>query len=164
MMRFRYPAFWIPALGGLICDRLSKLWVVTEFQLYQSWPIWPQVFHFTYVRNSGAAFSLFSGGSGWLRWLSFLVCLGLAVWAWFGPRMTRSEQWGYGLIFAGAFGNGLDRFYDGAVIDFLDFRLIGFPVFNIADVLINLGVACLLLSFVRPLWTRRRSGQPPQTL
>lgn len=60
--------------------------------------------------------------------------------------MNKIEQWGYGFILAGALGNGIDRFLFGYVVDFLDFRLIKFPVFNVADVSINLGIIFLLLS------------------
>jgi len=91
--------------------------------------------------------SLFSnGGVYWLRWLSLAVSLGLMAAAWFGPRFDRWEQMGYGLILGGALGNGIDRFLAGHVVDFLDFRLIQFPIFNLADVSINLGILCLLIS------------------
>jgi signal peptidase II len=57
---------------------------------------------------------------------------------------------GYGLILSGALGNGIDRLVAGEVIDFLDFRLIRFPIFNIADVCINIGIICLLIASVKP--------------
>lgn len=107
-------------------------------------PLWQDVFHLTYVINTGAAFSFFSGGVGWLRWLSLIVSLGLAVYA-LTSRMSTTEQLGYGFILAGAFGNGIDRFLFGYVVDFLDFRLINFPVFNLADVAINIGILFLLI-------------------
>ncbi|MEO0967263.1 MAG: signal peptidase II, partial [Cyanobacteria bacterium J06639_18] len=65
----------------------------------------------------------------------------------FGPTLNRWEQLGYGFILGGAAGNGIDRFMLGYVIDFLHFKLINFPVFNIADVSINIGLACLLISY-----------------
>jgi signal peptidase II len=98
------------------------------------------------VINTGAAFSAFRGGVGWLKWLSLLVSLGLMAFAYFGPHLNRWEQLAYGFILAGAFGNGIDRFLFGYVVDFLDFRLINFPVFNLADVFINIGIICLLIS------------------
>jgi len=136
--------FWIIASLALVVDQVTKFAVAMRFSLGQSIPLWPGVFHFTYVRNTGAAFSLFAGGSFWLRWLSLFVSLGLMLWAFFGPRFPRWEQLGYGLVLAGAFGNGIDRFLFGYVVDFLDFRLINFPIFNLADVCINLGIICLL--------------------
>jgi signal peptidase II len=118
------------------------------------------VFHFTYVRNTGAAFSLFANGAGWLRWLSLLVSIGLMALAWFGPPLERWEQFGYGFILGGALGNGVDRFVAGSVVDFLDFRLIQFPVFNLADVFINVGIVCLLIASFQK--AKPESGNHPK--
>ena len=158
-MRFkRNPLFWVAAVISLVLDHLAKFWVVQNFELMQTQPLLPGVFHFTYVVNTGAAFSLFSnGGAIWLRWLSLGVSLGLMVLAWFGPRINRWEQAGYGLILGGALGNGIDRFVSGHVVDFLDFRLIRFPIFNLADVFINAGIICLLIAtFNSPLPPKRQ--------
>jgi signal peptidase II len=144
-------AFWIAASAGLACDRATKLWILEALPLNETWPILRDVFHFTHVVNTGAAFSLFSGQVNWLRWLSLLVSVVLVGIAVFGPKLSRWEQAGYGLVMSGALGNGIDRFAFGHVIDFLDFRLIGFPVFNLADVFINAGIICLLIaSFQKP--------------
>ncbi len=143
--------FWFVAIAGLILDQLTKYWVVQRFhQLGDTFPLLPGVFHFTYVINTGAAFSFFRGGAGWLRWLSLLVSLGLMAFAWWGPRMQKLEQLGYGFILAGALGNGIDRFFVGYVVDFLDFRWINFPVFNLADISINIGIIFLLIASLRP--------------
>lgn len=153
-MMFKNRYFWITAFVALVLDRLTKFLVVYTFPLTippQTFPIIPGVFHFTYVVNTGAAFSLFPQGVIWLRWLSLGVSVGLMLLAWFGPVLNRWEQAGYGFILAGAVGNGIDRFVLGKVVDFLDFRLIQFPVFNLADVFINVGIACLLIAtFTRP--------------
>ncbi|NCJ05032.1 lipoprotein signal peptidase [Synechococcales cyanobacterium C] len=140
--------FWLAAIASLALDQLTKRWVVTTFTLStppETRPLWPGVFHLTYVTNSGAAFSLFEGVD-WLRWLSLVVCVGLIGWGIWGPRLPAWEQWGYGFLLGGAAGNGIDRFWRGAVTDFLDFRLIQFPVFNFADIFINVGIVCLLLA------------------
>jgi len=142
--------FAIVAASGVIIDRITKFLVTSNFSLGESFPLWPGVFHFTYVINTGAAFSVFTDGVAWLRWLSLLVSLGLIAFAWFGPKLSKIEQLGYGLILAGALGNGIDRFAFGYVIDFLDFTLINFPVFNIADVCINIGIIFLLIATFRP--------------
>lgn len=63
-----------------------------------------------------------------------------------GPRLDRWQQAGYGCLLGGALGNGIDRFLTGEVVDFLDFRLIQFPVFNVADIAINIGIIGLLWS------------------
>ncbi len=144
--------FWLVAILGLIFDQVTKYIVVQKFpEVGDTFPLWQDVFHFTYVINTGAAFSFFKGGVGWLRWLSLIVSVGLMIFAWYAPKLSTVEQLGYGFILAGAVGNGVDRFLFGYVVDFLDFRLINFPVFNIADVAINLGILFLLIaSFGQP--------------
>ncbi len=157
-MSSKNPLFWIAALIALAADQVSKSVVIHIFDIGDSLPLWVDVFHLTYVTNTGAAFSIFKG-EFWLRWLSLLVSLGLMALAWFGPRLNRWEQAGYGFILGGAIGNGIDRFATGAVIDFLDFRLVNFPVFNLADVSINIGVACLLIA---AFWHPRRVDRSPK--
>ncbi len=141
--------FWITALIGVALDHATKFWIVSNFKLGETWPLWAGVFHLTYVTNTGAAFSLFRGGSGWLRWFSLLVSLGLMGVALFGPVVSRWEQVGYGFILSGALGNGIDRFVSGKVVDFLDVRLINFAVFNLADVFINIGIVCVLIALFK---------------
>ena len=145
-MRLKNRLFWIAAFIAFFLDQLTKYWVVQTFTKGQTLPLLPEIFHITYVTNTGAAFSLFSGKVEWLRWLSLAVSLGLVALAVWGPRLSRWEQVGYGCILAGALGNGIDRFLFGEVVDFLDFRLIRFPVFNLADVAINIGIVCLLIA------------------
>ncbi|NEO85588.1 MAG: lipoprotein signal peptidase [Spirulina sp. SIO3F2] len=143
--------FWMTALTALVLDQITKYWIRTSFDLLgETVPIVPGVFHFTYVINTGAAFSLFAGGVEWLRWLSLLVSIGLMIYALISPRWILLEQIGFGFILSGALGNGICRFLYSHVIDFLDFRLINFPVFNLADVFINIGIACLLYLAFRP--------------
>ena len=157
-MRLKNRLFWIAAGISFVLDQLTKYWVVQNFNLKETRPIWSEVFHLTYVTNTGAAFSLFTGKVEWLRWLSLAVSLLLMALAWFGPVMNSLEQLGYGLILGGALGNGIDRFLAGQVVDFLDFRLINFPVFNFADVFINLGIICLLIATLpKPTSNHRRT-------
>ncbi len=136
--------FWLVSIINLIIDQITKYLVVIKFQkIGQTFPLWEGVFHFTYQQNTGAAFSLFQGGAFWLKWLSLIVSLALIIYA-LSDNLSKFEQIGYGFILAGALGNGVDRFLFGYVVDFLDFRLINFPIFNIADTCINLGIICLL--------------------
>lgn len=148
-MSIKNRLFWLAAIVSLALDQLTKYWTVQALDIGDTIPLWPGVFHLTYVTNTGAAFSILSGQTEWLRWLSLLVSLGLVILAIAGPSMSKLEQVGYGCILGGALGNGIDRFAAGEVVDFLDFRLINFPVFNIADVSINIGIICLLLALYR---------------
>ncbi|BAY76217.1 signal peptidase II [Nostoc sp. DSM 114161] len=145
-MRLKNRLFWISAFIAFFLDQITKYWVVQTFSLEQTVPLLPGIFHLTYVTNTGAAFSLLSGKVEWLRWLSLGVSLVLIGLALFGPTLNLWDQLGYGLILGGAMGNGIDRFVLGYVVDFLDFRLINFAVFNVADSFISIGIVCLLIA------------------
>ncbi|MEH1939129.1 MAG: signal peptidase II [Nostoc sp.] len=145
-MRLKNRLFWISAFIAFFLDQITKYWVVQTFSLGQTLPLLPGIFHFTYVTNTGAAFSLLSGKVEWLRWLSLGVSLVLVALALLGPTLNLWDQLGYGLILGGAMGNGIDRFVLGYVVDFLDFRLINFAVFNVADSFISIGIVCLLIA------------------
>ncbi|TVQ48903.1 MAG: lipoprotein signal peptidase [Gloeocapsa sp. DLM2.Bin57] len=143
--------FWLVAIIGLILDQVTKYIVVLNFpNIGDTIPLVPDVFHFTYVINTGAAFGRFPGGVTWLRWLSLIVSLVLILFGLLAPKMLVLEQLAYGFVLAGAFGNGIDRFLFGYVVDFLDFRLINFPVFNLADTFINIGIFLLLILLFSP--------------
>ncbi|WP_181256662.1 signal peptidase II [Merismopedia glauca] len=148
-MKSKNYLLWLAAILSLITDRLTKYWIVKTIPFKASWVFIPGLFNLTYVRNKGAAWSLFSDNGSWLRWLSLAVSLGLVAFALWGPVLKRWEQAGWGLILGGAIGNGIDRFIDGSVVDFIEFRLFEFPVFNIADTSINIGIICLLIASFR---------------
>lgn len=155
-MRLKNRVFWIAGFIAFFLDQLTKYWVMQTFSLGQTLPLIPGIFHFTYVTNTGAAFSLLSGKVEWLRWLSLGVSLVLIAIAAFGPALSLWDQLGYGLILGGAIGNGIDRFVLGYVVDFLDFRLINFAVFNMADSFISIGIVCLLIASVQKTPTESR--------
>ena len=138
--------YWTAAILGLVLDQASKYLVVQHLKALKSVPLIDGVLHFTYATNTGAAFSLFSGQTDWLKWVSMLVSLGLVAFGIFSKNLTRWEQVGYGCILAGAAGNGIDRFVAGYVVDFIDIRIIRFAIFNIADVFINIGLVCLVIA------------------
>ena len=73
--------FWFATILGLFFDRLTKDWVLATFSEGESWHLWPGVFHFTFVLNPGAAFSLFQYQGEWLRWMSLGVSVVLTTWA-----------------------------------------------------------------------------------
>jgi signal peptidase II len=149
-MKIRNHYFWIAAIGNIIVDILSKRAIVEHLQIERtSIPIIPNIIHFTYIRNYGAAFSILER-SPWLGGLSLLVSTILIAIGIFKVFSSVWEQLGFGLILAGAAGNGIDRlFFGGSVVDFIDLRIINFAIFNWADISINLGIICLLIhSFI----------------
>jgi signal peptidase II len=145
-MKIRNYYFWVAAVSNICIDIISKRAIVENLRIERtSLPIVPNILHFTYIRNHGAAFSLLEG-QPWLRWLSLVVSAILIGVGIFKVFSNIWEQLGFGLILAGAAGNGIDRlFFDGSVVDFIDLRFIKFAIFNWADVSINLGIVCLLI-------------------
>ncbi len=145
-MRIRNYYFWLAAIVNIAIDILSKRAIVEILKVERtSIAIIPNIFHFTYIRNHGAAFSILAGNP-LLRWLSLIVSLILIAIAISKTFSNIWEQLGFGLILAGAVGNGIDRlFFDGSVVDFIDLRIINFAIFNWADISINLGIICLLI-------------------
>ncbi len=149
-MRIRNYYFWVAAVTNICIDIASKRAIVENLRIERtSIPIVPHILHFTYIRNHGAAFSMLEGHP-WLRWLSLVVSAILIGVGIFKVFSNIWEQLGFGLILAGAAGNGIDRlFFDGSVVDFIDLRFIHFAIFNWADISINLGIVCLLIhSFI----------------
>jgi signal peptidase II len=149
-MKIRNYYFWMAAIVNIIIDIFSKRAIVDNLRIEKtSIPLIPNIFHFTYIRNHGAAFSIFEGHQ-WLAWLSLLVTIILMTIGIFRTFSNIWEQLGFGLILAGAAGNGIDRlFFGGSVVDFIDLRIINFAIFNWADISINLGIFCLLVhSFI----------------
>jgi signal peptidase II len=157
--------FWVAAVSVLISDQLSKRWVVENFQKYVSvQPVeWLEsIFSFTFLDNTGVAFGLFSGFGGIFKVLSTLIILALLV---FYYQLEEEEHWlthlALGVQIGGALGNLVDRFVRGAVVDFIDVNFWPFkewPVFNIADSAIVVGVGLLLLAALLEEWARSPQG------
>jgi signal peptidase II len=141
--------YWLTAIITLSIDQGTKFTAKVYLEGKTSLPLWEGVLHLTYATNDGAAFSFLAGQVDWLRWISLAVSLALLVAGIVYKRWTTTEQFAYGFILAGALGNGIDRFAYGYVVDFLEIRLFPFPIFNSADVAINIGIALLILAIVR---------------
>lgn len=132
-------------LIGIVADQIVKYWAATDLQVRGTIPLWEGVFHLTYCENTGAAFSMFSGQ----RWMLLAVTIVLLV----GLLYALCKNWmqnAFGrmslrLIISGAIGNMIDRFLLGYVVDLFDFRLINFPIFNVADILLCVGVGMMVL-------------------
>ena len=144
-------SYFIIIILVVLVDQVSKFWVMTSLPLYGSIVVIPHFFNLTYVTNKGAAFSFLAQADGIWRHYFFLTIGSLAVVAltvvWFRTRRQEPIQGvGLALIAGGACGNMIDRFFRGEVIDFLDLFLGSYhwPVFNIADSAICVGVVIIL--------------------
>ncbi len=150
--------FWLAALVALALDQYTKHVIVTDFLAGESRIAVPHVLYWTYVQNRAGAFGLF-GTQPW-----FLVGMALAVLAifWFAFREQAATsafvRVAFGGIVGGAVGNILDRFHYGYVVDFIDLRW--WPVFNMADSCITVGVVLLLLVSLGRDRATARAGSP----
>jgi signal peptidase II len=122
-----------------------KAWARAALPLGTSLPLWPGVFHLTHTQNKGMAFSLLEGKTILLAVAAVLV-VGVIVAAQrrMGARMPLLLGFALALPLGGAIGNLIDRLWMGYVTDLFDFRLINFPVFNVADSAITVGIALLI--------------------
>lgn len=142
---------WSVAALVLVLDQLTKAWASAVLPSGLPEPLLPGLLRLRLVFNTGAAFSLFTGAAVWLGVVSLAVGLLLVVWIQRHPEMPRWQWLGLGSLLGGAVGNGIDRWRLGGVVDFLEFVPVQFPVFNVADVAINVAVVCLILD----LWEGR---------
>ena len=148
-------AFYTVVLGTVLLDQAVKAWTIVALPVGAIYPLWPRVFQIMHTQNRGMAFSLLDGTPYAILLLATaaLIVVGAIVYA--ERRMAGKLSPLLGLALAlpmgGALGNLIDRLRLHYVTDLFDFRLINFPVFNIADAAITVGVALLVYQniFVR---------------
>lgn len=136
--------FFIMAGIIIILDQITKYFVTKLMIFGQSIPLIQNIFHLTYVRNTGIGFSLFQNQNTVMIWVVIAI-LGFILF--YFDRIP-NQKWpvaGFALVFGGGIGNLIDRIIFGSVIDFLDFRI--WPVFNIADSSACIGVIILIVYF-----------------
>ena len=129
-----------------ILDQISKIYINLNFNRLLNKDIF--ILTIEYVRNYGAAFNLFSGSRLFLSFISVISTFILFYFIFIRENKL-INKYGLSFILAGTIGNGIDRILNGYVIDFIKIKYIDFPVFNIADIAINIGVLILILNYYR---------------
>ena len=136
-------------------DQYTKYLTLANIALFEHIPFIPNFLGFTYVQNTGAAFSSFEGQ----QWLFVLIFAALTVgilWEYFKSPMpfTKFERWCIASVYAGGLGNMIDRVRYGYVVDMIETLFMDFPIFNVADCFITCGCIILLISlfFNREFW------------
>ena len=107
------------------------------------------LFSIDYVKNYGAAFNIFSGSRLFLSIISLIISIILIVLIFKRNNLERIDLYAYTFILGGSLGNGFSRIYQGYVIDFINLNFINFPVFNIADISINIGFILFIYSLIK---------------
>ena len=131
----------------VLADQAVKLGIARTMRLGESIPVMSGIFHITYIENPGAAFGMLANQRWFFIIAGILVILAACVMYRRLSETGRLVRLGAALLLGGAVGNLIDRTRLGRVIDFLDFRV--WPVFNIADIGICVGVACLIYAIMR---------------
>jgi len=154
----RYRLLAIVTAVVLVLDQATKLYVDSHFRLHESVTVLENFFHFTYVRNKGAAFGIFADSA--IR-IPFFITVSLVAAVgilWYLRRLQDQQKlasFALALVFSGAIGNLIDRVRFGEVIDFIDVHWYQYhwPAFNVADSAISIGVTLLLVD----LWREERA-------
>ena len=131
-------------------DQLTKFIVDRTLNLGTGYSIIDNFFYFTYVHNYGAAWGILQGKINLFFIVSIVATIGIIYYFVHSYSYQQYTRFGLVLVFSGMIGNLIDRLVLGYVRDFIDFIIFGydFPVFNVADIALCVGVGVIILSFI----------------
>ena len=142
-MKNKYITIFSTALIIILIDQITKFLIRINFQLNDSLPLIKNVFHLTYIQNTGAGFGILKSQTLILIFISLIV---IGVIFYYFDRIKDKEillQVLVGFVLGGTIGNLIDRITYGFVIDFIDFQI--WPIFNVADGFVTIGVIGLII-------------------
>ncbi len=146
-MAKKIPLF-LTAAALVLVDQITKLLTRNFIDLGEKITLIPGLFGLTYVQNTGAAFSSFSGGASILAVVSLVMTALIALAICRNWLRHRAGQWILAVIMAGAFGNFIDRAFLGFVTDMIDTLFMNFAVYNFADICVVLGSIAMAVYIV----------------
>ncbi len=135
-------------LVGIFADQLTKWLAVKFLKSIDTFPIIKRVLHLTYVENRGAAFGILADARWVFIAVSSITIFGLIGYIYLGYTEKPLYTISISMIISGGIGNMIDRLMLGYVVDFIDFRLINFAVFNGADSFVCIGSGLLILALI----------------
>ena len=139
--------FTILSIFIIIIDQITKYLIANNHKLIINKDF--LIFRLDFVKNYGAAFSILSGNRLFLSAVSIIFSLVLIYLIYRKMSTNKNDLLSYSFILGGTIGNGIDRIFNGYVIDFINLNFISFPVFNIADISINIGFALILYRLIK---------------
>lgn len=138
--------YWISlALLAVVLDQVTKILAVKYLMPVDSVPIIKSVLHLTYLENTGAAFGSLKNSRWVFLAVSTFAIIALVFYMFRFKPKNRVLSAGLAFIIGGGIGNMIDRIAKGYVVDFVDFRLINFAVFNVADSFVCVGAALVII-------------------
>ncbi len=141
--------FYVIVAFVLVADQVSKVWVQRALVFDESRPLLGDAFLLTLTHNTGGAWGMMPNGNLLFSAFACFAALALVVAYHRMPRVSLLVGAAFALALGGALGNLSDRLRHGYVVDFFDARIIHWPVFNIADAAITMGIALLMMHFIR---------------
>ena len=126
----------------ILIDQFTKYLMFNNYKIFINKNF--ILFRLDIVKNYGAAFNIFSGNRIFLSLISIIFSILLIYLLFRNNNLNSTELYSYSFILGGTIGNGIDRLLKGFVIDFINLNTINFPVFNIADISINVGFVFLI--------------------
>ncbi len=151
--------FGFISLAIVVIDFITKQIVSKTMRLGQSIPLWKDVFHLTFVKNEGASFGMLKGG----RWFFVVITVALIAYLLYYIFANKEKDKLFLLsaafIIGGGIGNLIDRVVSGKVIDFFDFCLINFAIFNVADCFVVIGAALAIIYFLKAEIKGKKNGR-----
>jgi len=131
----------------ILIDQFTKFLIFINHEIYINKDF--LLFRLDFVKNYGAAFNIFSGSRIFLSFISIIFSILLIYLILKKNNLNTLDLYSYSFILGGTIGNGIDRILKGYVIDFINLNIINFPVFNIADISINIGFIFLLFNIFK---------------
>lgn len=129
----------------IVLDQLVKAWIVANLSLGESLPLIKNVFSLTYYQNTGAAWSMLEGQMGFFAIVTLIAVAVCSYLLYKNRRGAKIYSFGLSLVLAGALGNFIDRLRLGYVVDMFQTDFISFPIFNVADSCLVVGVILIFI-------------------
>jgi signal peptidase II len=165
--RAAYKTVAVSVVACILVDQLSKWWAVHNLSHNVTQTFIPGLIQFTLTANTGAAFSLGSHNGSFMGLVAGVLTIVLVFWVYnrgkTNPPPHMVESIGMGLVLGGACGNLIDRIIQGQVTDFIEFAFMDFPIFNVADALIDIGIVLVFIGMFVISVGRKADTEPKET-
>lgn len=142
---------YIISIMIIAIDQITKFLAINCLPFQKQHILIPNFFSLTYTKNTGGAFSVFRGNVVLLCIIGILIFIGILIYIKKNPPQKNIEIFAFASILGGLCGNLIDRIFRKGVIDFFDFKILNYdyPIFNIADIAIVLGIILMILLEMR---------------
>ncbi len=145
--------FWVTVILVVLVDQATKAAAI-EVIADGSTVLIPGIINLVHVENTGAAFSIGEGGGVLFVLIALVFLVGSCSFVWREEDLPLGIVVSVALIAGGGLGNMIDRLMNGSVTDFLSTAFMNFPVFNVADMCVTVGVACAIIGYW--IWDARQ--------